>query len=79
MRSLLVTALLGTSLLAYLAAHVALVVGLARRSPRWRALAAFVIPPLAPLWGWKAEMRGRALAWVIGLASYALGVLLAAL
>ena len=28
--------------------HVAIVLGLAWQSPRWRALAAFFVPPLAP-------------------------------
>ena len=30
--------------------HVAIVLGLAWRYPRWRALAALVVPPLAPYW-----------------------------
>ena len=79
MRSFLLTALLAGSLLAYVGAHVALCVGLVRGSPRWRALLAFVIPPLAPLWGWKAGMRARVYAWTAAVGLYALGVLFASL
>ncbi|MGO8993903.1 MAG: hypothetical protein ACLQVI_11280 [Polyangiaceae bacterium] len=53
-----------------LAAHVALLVGLAQRPPRWRALVALVVPPLAPVWGWN-EMPRRAHAWAIAFAAYA--------
>jgi hypothetical protein len=30
--------------------HVAIVLGLLWRDPRWRALVAFLVPPLAPYW-----------------------------
>lgn len=53
-------------------AHVAIVVGLAFRSPRWRALAALVVPPLAPWWAHREKMRVRSIAWIAGLVSYAL-------
>jgi hypothetical protein len=62
---------------AFLAAHGALVVGLARRAPWWRALAGLALPPLAPWWGWHAGMRRRALAWGIALVVYAGGVAVA--
>jgi hypothetical protein len=45
-------------------AHVALTVVLARCAPRWRALAAFLCPPLAPWWGWQERMRVRAILWI---------------
>ena len=70
MKSALLGAWLLAALTVHVASHAALVVGLARRRPRWRALAAAVIPPLAPIWGWK-EMPKRAQAWAIGLAAYA--------
>jgi hypothetical protein len=50
--------------------HVLLVLGLAARHPRWRALVALVVPPLAPWWG-RATMRKRAVAWVVAAVGYA--------
>jgi hypothetical protein len=51
-------------------AHVALVVGLATREPRWRAVAAAVVAPLAPLWGMRGGMPGRSALWVASAAAY---------
>ena len=51
-------------------AHVTLVVGLAGRAPRWRALVALVVPPLAPYWGWDG-LRRRSVLWVAGAVVYA--------
>jgi hypothetical protein len=51
-------------------AHVTLLVGLAARAPRWRALVALVVPPLAPYWGWQA-LRRRSVAWMAGAGAYA--------
>lgn len=51
-------------------AHVTLVVGLAGRAPRWRALVALVLPPLAPYWGWSG-LRRRAVLWLGAAAAYA--------
>jgi hypothetical protein len=51
-------------------AHVTLVAGLAWRAPRWRALVAFVVPPLAPYWGWSA-LRLRSVVWLVGAVAYA--------
>lgn len=55
-------------------AHLAIVLGLLGRSPRWRALAALVVPPLAVVWGMQAEMKiwcrvwlGSALVYVVTL------------
>jgi apolipoprotein N-acyltransferase len=50
-------------------AHVLLLAGLARRPPRWRALVALLVPPLAPYWGWR-EQRRRAVTWVAGAVAY---------
>jgi hypothetical protein len=51
-------------------AHVTLVVGLAGRAPRWRALVALVVPPLAPYWGWDG-LRRRSVLWMVGAVLYA--------
>ncbi|MGH7296622.1 MAG: hypothetical protein ACRELB_16910 [Polyangiaceae bacterium] len=50
--------------------HVALVFGLAKRRPRWRAGAALLVPPLAPVWGWSG-LRARAVLWLVAAVSYA--------
>jgi hypothetical protein len=64
-------------LAAFVAAHVALVVGLARRHSWSRAVVALLVPPLAPWWGWEAGLRLRTLAWGAALALYAIGVVVA--
>ncbi len=58
-------------------AHVALLVGLARQKPRWHAVVALVVPPLAPYWGYRAGMRLRVYAWAAALLAYAIGVVVA--
>ncbi|HYJ08574.1 MAG TPA: hypothetical protein VEX18_06185 [Polyangiaceae bacterium] len=50
-----------------------------RRKPWWRGLVALVIPPLAPFWGYEAELRGRVTLWVATLAVYLASVTAAAL
>ena len=56
------------------AAHVAIVVALARAGAWSRAALALVIPPLAPWWAWERGWRPRAIAWAAGIALYAAGV-----
>jgi hypothetical protein len=63
----------------HLVAHVTLVIGLLRRKPWWRGLVALVVPPLAPFWGYEAELRGRVTLWVATLAVYLASVTAAAL
>ena len=75
MKAILLGGWLALALAVHVGAHLALLVGLARRRPRWRALAAVVVPPLAPIWGWNAMPR-RAHAWAIAFAAY--GVVIAA-
>jgi hypothetical protein len=73
---------MGTALtlvfLAFVGAHLALVVGLARRGAWGRAIAALVVAPLAPWWGWGEGMRIRTVAWGAALLLYAVGVAVAA-
>lgn len=57
--------------------HIAIIVSLARREPRWRAFAAFVAPPLAPYWAWREHMRARAGLWALGAIAYVVAVLIA--
>ncbi len=51
-------------------AHVALVAGLAARAPRWRALVALPVAPLAPYWGARAGMHVRVVAWIASAIAY---------
>ena len=53
-----------------LTTHVGLAVGLARRTPRWRAIVALLAAPLAPWWGWQERMRVRAAVWVVAAVLY---------
>ena len=74
-----VTVWLAIALAVHVGAHLALVAGLFARRPRYRALLALLVPPLAPYWGWDTGMTLRALLWVGALAAYAVGVGLAAI
>jgi hypothetical protein len=69
-RDEIVAGLLVLAFAAVVTAHVTLVVGLAGRTPRWRALVALVVPPLAPYWGWDG-LRRRSVLWMVGAAAYA--------
>ncbi len=60
---------------ALLTAHVTLAVGLVRRTPRWRALVALFVAPLAPWWGWRAHMRVRGAVWVAAAAVYGVALM----
>ena len=72
-------ALIGVAVGLHLVAHVTLVIGLLRRDPWWRGLVAFVVPPLAPYWGYEAKLRGRVTLWLTTLAIYLVSVTAAAL
>ena len=69
--------LLLLALLTHVAAHTTIAVRFAL-ARQWRSTAlALLLPPLAPLWGFRAGMRAPVYAWAGGLALYALGVALA--
>ncbi|MGC4089833.1 MAG: hypothetical protein QM756_18495 [Polyangiaceae bacterium] len=63
--------LLSCALGALVTAHVALVAGLATQKPRWRALLALLLPPLAPYWGLEARRFGWSAAWIAAALVYA--------
>jgi hypothetical protein len=67
--------LVGVATLA--AAHVAIVVALARTGAWSRAAVALVLPPLAPWWAWERGFRRPAIAWAAGIALYAAGLVVA--
>jgi hypothetical protein len=71
---------LGAVILAFVAlvtAHVWIVVGLALRPPRWRALVALIVAPLAPWWALREKMRVRGVVWIAGAALYVIARALA--
>jgi hypothetical protein len=39
-------------------------------TPRWRGLVALLVPPLAPLWGFRAGRKWVSLAWLLLLGLY---------
>jgi hypothetical protein len=64
------------ALVVELVAHLWLLVGIAREDPRrWRAGVAFLVPPLAPFWGWQLGMTRPTYAWLGALAVYAIALL----
>lgn len=74
------TLLFGAMVLAFalgVTAHLAIVVGLASRLPRWRALAALLVAPLAPYWAFRERMSVRGGIWVFSVLAYGIARLLA--
>lgn len=51
--------------------HVALAARLVlRERPRWKGLVAFVVPPLAVIWGFRAGYRLNAVLWLVAVVVY---------
>jgi hypothetical protein len=66
--------LLGGLVLAFaigITVHLAIVVGLLRRRPRWHAVAGLLLPPLGAYWAFVARMRIRASLFVAAAIGYA--------
>jgi len=61
---------LSASLGLLLASHVALSIGLAQLGPWYRGLIAFVVPPLAPFWGYSGKLHARSLLWIVSLVAH---------
>jgi hypothetical protein len=61
---------LAASLGLLLASHVALCAGLAALGAWQRALFAFVVPPLAPFWGYSGKLHTRSLLWIVALVTH---------
>jgi hypothetical protein len=59
-------------LLAHCVAWVALVAGLAKNKPAWRAVVGGLLPPLGALWAWEAGLRRRTIAYGATLAAFAM-------
>jgi hypothetical protein len=58
-------------------AHVAIVARLFGLGPRWRALVALVVPPLALFWGAEARLKLWCRLWLGALLTYSLTLALA--
>ena len=63
--ALIITLVISAGVL--LSTHVALSVGLARLGPWHRGLVAFLVPPLAPFWGYHGKLHRRSLVWIIAI------------
>jgi hypothetical protein len=50
--------------------HGVLVATLAAKPPRWHALAALVVPPLAPYWGARRGRYVGATLWAVSAVAY---------
>ena len=70
MRDAILVALLVFGFASVVTVHAAIVVGLTFRAPRWRAVAALVVPPLAPYWAIREHMFVRAGLWSGSVATY---------
>jgi hypothetical protein len=56
--------------------HVALAARLARiREARWRGLAALVVPPLAPIYGFREGWRRSSTLWLVAVTVYVVALL----
>lgn len=71
--------LLVTSFAGLLTTHIALAVGLLRRTPRWRGLVVLLVPlfPLAVYWALEEKMYIRSALWVTNLVVYVVALVLA--
>ncbi len=69
-RDEIVFAALVLAFAAFITSHVALCFGIASRPPRVRALVAFVVVPLAPVWGVKERLTKRVALWVVFAIAY---------
>jgi hypothetical protein len=75
MRDVAVTLVLVLSFAALVTAHVAIVVGLVAKRPRWRAAVALLVAPLAPYWAFTGGMKARGSIWIGSVCLYAAALL----
>lgn len=76
MKDIIIVGLLVVAFAWLVTVHIATIVGLVQRQPRWRAAVAFFVPVLAPYWAWQEQMKMRAIMWVGGVVVYLVALLL---
>jgi hypothetical protein len=77
-RDVLVLAVLVLAFATLVTVHVALAGRLVLRSrPRWRGVVALVVPPLAPIYGFREGFRRTSALWLASLIAYTLALLVA--
>lgn len=54
----------------FVTAHVSIVWGLLFVQPRWHAVVALVVCPIAPFWGIQSGMHVRSAVWLVALTGY---------
>ncbi|XXT18019.1 hypothetical protein WME94_48105 [Sorangium sp. So ce429] len=78
MKDTAATATLILAFATWVTVHVALAARLVLRSqPRWRGLIALVVPPLAPMYGFRQGWRRMSTLWLVWLIVYVLALLVA--
>lgn len=78
MKDIAATATLVLAFATWVTVHVALAARLVLRSqPRWRGLLALVVPPLAPMYGFRQGWRRMSTLWLVFLIVYVLAHLVA--
>jgi hypothetical protein len=75
MKDVAVTLVLVLSFAALVTAHVAIVIGLVLKEPRWRAAVALLVAPLAPYWAIATGMKARGWAWIGSVCLYSAALL----
>ncbi|NUP09851.1 MAG: hypothetical protein HOW73_27710 [Polyangiaceae bacterium] len=71
-------ALMVLTFAAFVTVHLVLVAALTfAHRPRWRGVAALVLPPLAAIWGWRAGRKRSVVLWGSAIVLYALVRLIA--
>lgn len=78
MKDTAATATLILAFATWVTTHVALAARLMLRSePRWRGLVALVVPPLAPMYGFRQGWRRMSTLWLVWLIVYVLALFVA--
>jgi hypothetical protein len=75
MRDAVVFGMMVLGFATFVTAHLVLLVVLTIwEKPRWRGPVALLLPPLAPMWAWRAGRKFAASCWALGLVVYAIGI-----
>ena len=70
MSQILLFSVMVGSFAALLTSHAAIVIGLAQRAPRYRALIAVFLPPLGAAWAIREKQRLRGVTWLLAAVVY---------